>query len=109
VIGVFLSSDPVVIRWWLFVPLIALLAECAAWFYIVRSYRQLNGAKYRVVGAFEERLPASPYWKAEWAELGEGRDRSKYWPLTHVEQVVPIIFGATYVLGFVIAVALSSA
>ena len=28
--------------------------------------------EYIVVGALEERLPASPYWKAEWQVLGEG-------------------------------------
>ena len=90
--------------WWLIVPLLALLGECAAWFYLVRSYRQLNTAKYRVVGALEERLPASPYWKAEWVALGEGGDRSKYWPLTHLEQWVPIGFGLIYLAGFLIAV-----
>jgi hypothetical protein len=104
VFGVFLSAGIAVADWRLFVPLIALVAECGAWFYIVRSYRQLNRAKYRVVGALEERLPSSPYWNAEWFELGEGRDRKKYWQLTHVEQIVPIIFAVVYVLGFVLAV-----
>lgn len=83
-------------RWWLVIPFMALVVQCFAWFYIVRSYRQLNSAKYRVVGALEERLPASPYWKAEWSALGEGRERSRYWPLTHLEQWLPITFGVIY-------------
>lgn len=103
VIGVVWSAKPAATPWWLVIPLLALLAECAAWFYLVRSYRQLNTAKFKVVGALEERLPASPYWNAEWHALGEGRDRSKYWPLTHLEQWVPILFGVIYLAGYVVA------
>jgi hypothetical protein len=86
--------------WWLVIPLVALLGQCFAWFYLVRSYRLLNGAKYRVVGALEERLPASPFWRAEWWELGEGRDRTRYWPLSHIEQWIPVLFALTYFAGF---------
>lgn len=41
--------------------LVILLVQCAAWYVMVRSYRQLNRAKYAVIGAFEERLPAFAY------------------------------------------------
>jgi hypothetical protein len=80
--------------------LVILLAQCGAWFMIVRSYRQLNGAKFEVIGALEERLPAFAYSHAEWAALGEGRDWRKYLPLTRVEQWVPLIFALSYVVGF---------
>jgi hypothetical protein len=90
--------------WWLAIPVVALLGQCFAWFYLVRSYRLLNGAKYRVVGALEERLPASPFWRAEWWELGEGRDRTRYWPLSHIEEWIPMLFALTYVGGFLAAV-----
>lgn len=86
--------------------LIILLGQCTAWYVIVRSYRQLNGAKFRVIGAFEDRLPAYAYSRAEWTALGEGRDWRRYLPLTHVEQWVPGIFAAAYVLGL-LAVTLS--
>lgn len=86
--------------WWLAIPLVVILGQCYAWFYIVRSYRQLNGAKYRVVGALEEQLPASPFWRAEWWALGEGKDRALYWPLSHIEQWVPILFALTYLVGY---------
>jgi hypothetical protein len=88
---------------WLMIPLVALVGECFAWFFLVRSYRLLNGAKYRVVGALEERLPASPFWRAEWWALGEGHDRRRYWPLSHIEQWVPILFALTYIAGVVAA------
>lgn len=84
-------------------PWTILLVQCVAWFLILRSYRQLNGAKFAVIGAMEERLPASPYWGAEWAALGSGQSRSRYWPLSHVEQWVPILFAAGYMGGLLTA------
>ena len=101
-IGVFLQNHQNAATWLLVFPLIALLGQCAAWFYLVRSYRQLNTAKYQVIRQLEERLPVSPYWPAEWKALGEGKDRSKYWPLTHIEQWIPILFAATYFAAFII-------
>ncbi|WP_220446380.1 RipA family octameric membrane protein [Micromonospora chalcea] len=86
----------------LVVPLAMLLLQCAAWFWILRSYRQLSSAKYRVLGVMEERLPASPYWSAEWKAIGSGRDPSIYWPLTRLEQWVPLTFGTAYIALFVL-------
>jgi hypothetical protein len=34
-------------EWWLLIPLVAILGQCFAWFYLVRSYRLLNSAKYQ--------------------------------------------------------------
>jgi hypothetical protein len=103
IIGVFWQHQPQATSWLLVFPLIALLGQCAGWYYLLRSYRQLNTAKYTVIGALEQRLPASPYWRAEWTELGEGKDRTKYWPLTHLERWVPALFAATYLAAFLAA------
>jgi hypothetical protein len=104
-IGVFWNAKPAGSDWSLLVPLAVLLGQCMTWFWLVRSYRQLNGGKYVVIGALERRLPASPYWSAEWKALGEGKDRSQYWPLTHIEQGVPLLFAAAYIGGFALLVA----
>jgi hypothetical protein len=100
-IGTFWQHKPDGQIWWLTLPLVMLLGECFAWFYLLRSYRQLNTAKYEVIGAMEARLPASPYWRAEWKALGEGKYPSKYWPLSHIESWIPIFFGALYLAGYV--------
>ncbi|WP_329442564.1 hypothetical protein [Streptomyces canus] len=91
--------------WLLLFPLVALLVQCGAWFFLVRSYRQLNTAKYTVIGALEERLPASPYWNAEWKALGEGKNKAKYWSMTHLEQWVPLVFATAYLAAFIAAAA----
>lgn len=67
---------------------------------MILSYRQLNKAKFEVVGEYERRLPSSPFWNAEWALLGEGKNFGKYIPLSIVEQIVPIAFAALYLLIF---------
>lgn len=84
-------------RWVIIFPLAAVLLLCITWWIIVRSYRQLNGGKFKVIGEFETRLPASPFWSAEWRVLGEGKDNAKYLPLTHAENWVPAIFGFLYI------------
>ncbi|MGV9866302.1 RipA family octameric membrane protein [Rhodococcus koreensis] len=83
-----------------------MLGQCFAWSYLVRSYRLLNSAKYQVVGALEERLPASPFWRAEWSALGEGTDRTRYWPLSHIEQWIPILFALAYLSRFLALIVL---
>lgn len=103
-IGAVWKDQTKVASWILIFPLTAIVVQCGAWFFLVRSYRQLNSAKYTVIGVLEERLPASPYWRAEWKALGEGKEKAKYWPMTHLEQWIPVIFAATYVVAFIAAV-----
>ncbi|MCK5601372.1 hypothetical protein KAR91_05880 [Candidatus Pacearchaeota archaeon] len=70
---------------------------CYVWMRVIKSYRQLNTAKYKVIGRLEKFLPTSPYWSLEWAELGEGKDPRKYTPLTALERWVPIVFILIYI------------
>lgn len=66
------------------------------WFRMVKSYRDLNSAKFTVVHAIEERLPIAPY-RAEWFYLDEGKDPKKYTPFTHLEIWIPRLFIVMYV------------
>jgi len=106
-VGVFWKDQPQVSGWAVLLPLIVALGLCLAWFWLVRSYRQLNSGKYAVIAALERRLPASPFWRGEWFALGEGRDPSRYVPLTHLEQWVPALFAAAYIIGAVLTIASS--
>lgn len=102
-IALFWKDRPGVDPLALVLPTVVAVLECGAWWWLLRSYRQLNGAKFQVIGLLEARLPASPYWRAEWGALGEGKDKRKYVPLTHLEQWVPVLFAAVYVTGLVLA------
>lgn len=88
---------------WLFLfPALVLLLQCYFWWRLILSYKQLNGAKFRIIGRFEDQLPASPYGKAEWQGLlSEGKNRKLYWPLTHLEANIPIIFGVSYLVALI--------
>ena len=77
---------------------VALVASCMTWFWTIRSYRQLNSAKWRIVGLIERRLPIRPWGKSEWTALGEGNDPGLYWQLTAVEMVIPFVFAVAYIL-----------
>ena len=78
-------------------PFLALVIFCFVWWRIVRSYRQLNTGKYQVILELEQQLPVAPY-AAEWIALGEGKNPQLSLPLTHVENWVPSLFGALYML-----------
>lgn len=68
----------------------------AAWYVTIRSYRQLNSGKFKVIHEMEERLPFS-FYKREWELLEEGNNRGKYWKLTVVETFGPIIFALSFI------------
>lgn len=67
----------------------------AAWYVVVRSYRQLNTGKFLALHELEEKL-AYPFYKREWELLGEGRDARRYWRLTVVETTLPLVFGLLF-------------
>jgi hypothetical protein len=64
------------------------------WFLLLRSYRDLNRAKFAVINAIEAQLPIQPF-ADEWDQLK--RDpipqwRRRYAELGTVERVVPALF-----------------
>ncbi|WAL74384.1 hypothetical protein OU787_24530 [Kitasatospora sp. YST-16] len=81
------------------VAALVLVGMCAAWWFTLRAYQQLNRGKFQVIGALEERLPARAFVAAEWRALGEGRDWRVYLPLGRVERWVPVLFALAYLLG----------
>jgi len=64
---------------------------CYLWYRIIRSYRQLNSAKFKVIHEIEQKLPLRPY-DAEWESVDRGKNPKLYLPFTRVEGVVPWLF-----------------
>jgi hypothetical protein len=64
-------------------------------YFLIKAYRQLNTGKFVIIHEIEEYLPLSPY-KSEWESLGEGKDNSKYFPFSHIEILIPWVFGILY-------------
>ncbi|WP_338438686.1 RipA family octameric membrane protein [Synechococcus elongatus] len=72
---------------------------CYLWHRIIRSYRDLNSAKFNVIHAIEKHLPIRPY-DAEWESIGRGKDPKKYLPFTDIEKCIPWIFISFYLILF---------
>ena len=70
---------------------------CIVFWYLIRSYKQLNTGKFAVVHKIEEHLPLALY-KYEWEVLGKGEDNKKYYPFSHIEFIIPWVFGIIYAL-----------
>lgn len=78
---------------------IAGIILCFLWYRIIRSYKHLNSAKFKVIRAIEQHLPISPY-NAEWEALGQGKEPKIYLPFTKIEMVIPWIFLALHFVVF---------
>ena len=99
ILGVFLKEDLISTSLGVLAILFLVFSFlCLIWWWLIRSYKNLNTAKYKVIGFMEEKLPASPYNRAEWVALGEGKSLKKYLPLTLIEQWVPVVFLFFYLL-----------
>ena len=75
--------------WTLFIPLIGFPAALL-WHQIIKSFRNLNTVKFKLVHELEEHLPAAPF-RYEWRQAEHGRGKV-YNPVTHIEQWLPLLF-----------------
>jgi len=78
-----------------------------AWWALLKSYRDLNEAKFKVINAMEEQLPVRVF-SDEWNLLDRGPRKfgwnkqsmrawaSKYRELGQVERIVPWVFALIY-------------
>lgn len=86
-----LGQAPVASQAFYWLVSIAGMALCYTWYRLIRSYKDLNSGKFKVVHALEQRLPVAPY-DAEWESLERGKNPNLYHPFTRVEMVVPWVF-----------------
>lgn len=64
---------------------------------LINSYKQLNTGKFAMVHKIEQKLPLKLY-KDEWKILGEGKNKKKYYPFSHIERLIPSLLGICYIL-----------
>jgi hypothetical protein len=90
--------------WWVSLSVaLAGLVLSASWWLLLRSYRDLNRAKFYVINTVEQQLPVRIF-ADEWTYLKQDslpRRRGRYAELGAVERIVPAVFAALYVLLFV--------
>jgi len=93
-------TDPYPDRFVLTLAALAGVLIAASWWLLLRSYRDLNSAKFKVISQIEqEHLPIQVF-DEEWRELQ--KDRVKWWRPRYAEQgqaerVVPLVFLVLYI------------
>jgi len=68
------------------------------WAVLIKSYRDLNGAKFSVILEMEKKLPVAPFGD-EWKYLKKdpiSKWRKRYAELTSVEKYIPWTFAVVY-------------
>jgi len=87
-------------------PTIAILgiAVCFIFFFLMKSYKQLNTGKFKVLHQIEKKLPLDLY-RYEWSLLGKGKVTGVYIPFSHIERLIPVVFGTFYVFILIIFLA----
>lgn len=68
------------------------------WSVLIKSYRDLNGAKFSVILDMEKKLPVAPFGD-EWKYLKKdpvSKWRKRYAELTSVERYIPWTFALVY-------------
>ncbi len=73
----------------------AAILLCYSWYRLIRAYRDLATAKFKVIHEIERLLPVRPF-DAEWEAVGRGNDKKLYYPFTHIENKVPWVFVLLY-------------
>ena len=98
------------VRWY---PAAAGIVVCVTWWALLRSYRDLNRAKFEIILALEERLPSKIYGD-EWTRLHKDPVAfaiqptilrawlGQYKELGYVERIVPWVFVVLYVTVIII-------
>ena len=82
-------------KWYLLVPIgVVGILISIVWFFLIKSYKQLNSAKFEVINRIERKLPATGF-TAEW-EIATQR-RKRYKLITRFETFVPWIMIGLYV------------
>jgi hypothetical protein len=90
------------VSWWTALAVsLAGVTLSASWWLQLRSYRDLNRAKFVVINAIEEDLPVKVF-SDEWAAIQRepGGRKRRYLQLGTTERLVPFIFAVLYVLLF---------
>ncbi len=67
------------------------------WFSLIKSYKNLNTGKFKVIIEMEKLLGDYHPYDREWDLLGRGEDSKLYSLLTYVESNIPLLFGFLYI------------
>ena len=71
------------------------VAVSLLWYKLIKSHRDLNGVKFKIIHELEQHLPAMLFTR-EWHMAGEGSSKS-YTKITDIERWIPFLFMGLHV------------
>lgn len=74
---------------------------CLIWLSLIQHHRSLNQAKFKVLDELEKKL-SFDFFNREWKLLKERKGIGKYFEITRVERVIPLLFMVALVSVFVL-------
>ncbi|RJL31847.1 hypothetical protein D5H75_18840 [Bailinhaonella thermotolerans] len=96
-----LSAPELALSMWASIAVaLAGIALSATWWLQLKSYRDLNRAKFEVINRIEDRLPVKVF-SDEWSALKRGSVKSwrtRYAELGVSERLIPFVFIAVHIL-----------
>ena len=81
--------------WMVLVPILGIPVSWL-WYQIIKSHRDLNAVKFKIIHQIEQHLPVALYIN-EWQLAGEGRGKA-YSAVTRMEQWIPLVFVALHII-----------
>ena len=67
------------------------------WFSLIKSYKNLNSGKFKVIIEMEKLLASYHPYDREWDLLGRGENKKLYSLLTYIESNIPLLFSSLYI------------
>ena len=87
------NSSQLITEWyWTWAVSLTVGLVCWLWWRLLRSYRALNSAKFKVIHEIEKALPVAMFTLEQ--QYYNSSEQHRYQPLSRTEQVVPVLFAA---------------
>ena len=94
-----IQSTNVNLDWWtIFVPIMGIVISFL-WYRIIKSHKDLNAVKFKIIPELEQQLPASIY-RYEWQLANEGRGKL-YKSVSEIERWIPLAFLFLHIVLFI--------
>ena len=78
---------------------------CIVWWFMIQSYRTLNGSKFDVIQLMEQHLPLAPFAAEEFVQNNSPKGHRS---LTSIEKLVPGVFVVLHILAAIFLISVKA-
>ena len=81
------------------------LLFCVVWWFMIQSYKTLNGSKFEVIQLMEQELPLAPFAAEEFVQNNGPQGHRN---LTTIEKFIPMVFIVLHILSAIFLINIKS-